>query len=142
MDIYDQADQGGTDAAARWFRIRTRPFGLEWARDFARRHNKLFAIPELGLNYTASPGFTRDNTLFLQGAWDALRASDVAYYDMWEYPGPQRLSETPSANPNTARLYLNLTTIPWDGLERTLELDDVDRGLTLDPGPTRTLELT
>jgi hypothetical protein len=99
LDVYDFKHEGSPEERWSEFYVKA-PFGLEWHRDFARRHGKRMSYPEWGV------GHSGDNPFFIQQMHDWFLKNDdriayAAYFDVdgaWptqidndQFPDSQRL---------------------------------------------------
>jgi hypothetical protein len=74
LDVYDFRLEGSPQERWDTFYLKA-PFGLQWHRDFAARHNKRMSYPEWGV------GHAGDNPFFVQRMhdWFVQNQADIAY---------------------------------------------------------------
>lgn len=91
MDAYDHGKLAPTNAAtfAKW---ETAQYGLDDFYNFAVTHNKLFAVPEWGLDARAAG----DNPSYVDGmfTWFANHASNLAYESYFSLPTAGKLQDS------------------------------------------------
>ncbi len=101
MDIYDRTfGDRFRDPAARWRDYLTRPYGLEWLRNFANAHGKPISFPEWGVTHNHVRGVAHDNPTFIRGMADFIRRSNVEYhlyFNVNAHDGDFRLSTFPQS---------------------------------------------
>jgi hypothetical protein len=77
LDVYDPAPWYSPDPATRWNQMLTTSGGLNWHRDFARRHGKQMSFPEWGL-------WGVDNPYFIERMHEWIRQNNVAYHGYFD----------------------------------------------------------
>lgn len=81
MNVYDRTyNTRYADPGARWDHYVSRPFGLQWLRDFSRAHGKPIGFGEWGVSSAHVGGVQRDNPLFINRMADFIRSNNVAYH--------------------------------------------------------------
>lgn len=86
MDVYDQDwYEGWQDPLLRWADIQSKPFGLDWLRDFAAAHGKQITLPEWGLVTRPDGHGGDDDAYFIKQMHRWISANDVAYNLYFEF---------------------------------------------------------
>jgi beta-mannanase len=109
MDIYDRTfSTRYADPQARWQWFLTRPYGLNWLRDFARAHgNKPIGFGEWAVTDDHAPGVKHDNPTFIRGMAEFIRNNNVEYHNYFNvnaHDGDFRIQRFPES----ARAYQQL----------------------------------
>ncbi len=88
QDLYDQSwIPNYQDPQARWQDYLTRPYGLQWHRDFAGAHGKPMTYPEWGLAIRPDGHGGGDNPYFIQQMHDWIASNNVAFHHYFEING-------------------------------------------------------
>jgi hypothetical protein len=103
LDIYDFKYEGSPEARWDQFYLKA-PFGLEWHRGFAARHNKPMSYPEWGV------GQFGDNPLFIEKmhGWLAGHRDSIAYAAYFDVDGLWPTQIDNGRFPNSQRLFRQL----------------------------------
>ena len=89
LSVYNQSwSKPRRDSAARWQELLSRPFGLDWQRQFAQAHRKLRSFPEWGTGRRPDGAGGGDDPGFITRMAALIRAPDVLYDGYWDYPAP------------------------------------------------------
>jgi len=116
LDFYDLSELIGSTGERRWNEQLTRPFGLNWHRDFAARHGKTMSFPEWGLMVRPKDSLGGgDNPYYIQKMWNWIHSNPVtyaAYFEVDASDGTHRLMTTqfPNASAEYRRLARGGTT--------------------------------
>jgi beta-mannanase len=101
IDVYDRNFSAHTrDPVARWNHLMNKPFGLGWARDWARAHGKPLAIPEWALSEKTRHGEQRDNPHFIRSVAAYTRSYPTLfhlYFNVRNHEGDFRITSYPQA---------------------------------------------
>lgn len=106
MDVYDKKMYDNLDDdASRFQYLVTRPYGMNWLRDFARQHGKGMSISEWGVGGDGSG----DSPLMVESMFNWFNATGVDFQLYWDsnnnYAGQLRPT---TAYPNAAAKYWEL----------------------------------
>jgi hypothetical protein len=103
LDVYDFKHEGSVEERWNTFYVKA-PFGLEWHRDFARRHGKRMSYPEWGV------GNFGDNPFFIQQMhdWFMKNEDSIAYAAYFDVDGAWPTQIDNGQFPNSQRLFREL----------------------------------
>jgi hypothetical protein len=103
LDVYDFKHEGSAEERWNTFYVKA-PFGLEWHRDFARRHGKRMSYPEWGV------GNFGDNPFFIQQMhdWFMKNEDSIAYAAYFDVDGAWPTQIDNGRFPNSQRLFRKL----------------------------------
>ncbi|MBO9710954.1 MAG: hypothetical protein J7521_22350 [Caulobacter sp.] len=74
------------DPVKRWSYMLTRPYGLNWMRDFAAQHDKPLSFPEWGTGTRPDGHGGGDDPYFVGQMATWMKQNNVAYAGYWDYP--------------------------------------------------------
>lgn len=90
LDTYSDIDaHKGTSPRQQWEVLRTRPYGLNWHRDFAAKHGKPMTFPEWGVTARSEKDReVADDPYFIDAMADWIEANRVEYHGYFEFDAP------------------------------------------------------
>jgi hypothetical protein len=103
LDVYDYKFEGS--AAERWVNFYLKsPFGLQWHKQFAARHDKLMSYPEWGVgNFGDNPFFIRQ-----MHAWFVENESNIVYAAYFDVDGAWPTQIDNNQFPESQKLFQKL----------------------------------